>query len=107
MQLRCLRLDETSQAGRRLYKQIMAFFMSRLIKLATQHCLETDLLHALNTKLSRRLHKLGDTVESTLFNPIETVAKDCRGIMSRRWKLIQQDKTWRPNIDAFSNLDFE
>ncbi len=84
LQLKCQRLGGSYADGHRLYKKI--WLSAYLTSSSWPHKpgLRTDLLHAMNAKLSRRLHKMDEEIEPVMLASIEKVVKECMSVASRR-----------------------
>ncbi|CCA73756.1 hypothetical protein PIIN_07711 [Serendipita indica DSM 11827] len=79
------------------YKAFMIFFMTLVIEKAPsirQHAMPSHLLHFMNSKLARRLYKLGDVVEdrnaSILQDSIATV-QQISSLLETRWEEIKDE----------------
>ncbi|EGP82392.1 uncharacterized protein MYCGRDRAFT_51670 [Zymoseptoria tritici IPO323] len=90
-----------------LYKQFMVFLMSRVLKTSTQFCLDTDVLHIMNAKIARRLHKLNPNLCTLVQDAVLEVMRETHELISNRWSSIQDHEKHSIDLSTLSTLDFE
>jgi hypothetical protein len=97
---------ERTALGRDTYKAFMIFFMHELAQKAIEADLETELLHFISAKVSRRLMKLGLSAPGWLLS--RTALQACTNIrdtVEARWRLVQDAQAASPSWIP-SQLDF-
>lgn len=84
------------QTGHEEYKAFMVFMMARLLRRLLRQSFVSDLLFCIRAKISRRLHKLGDTppnfVKHTVLGTVELTEKE----LQDRWSAIQTRQAMAP-----------
>lgn len=93
-----------------LYKSFMAFFMSKILKMACTQNLPSDTIHCMAAKLSCRIQKLG----TLLVGSEESIARCCVTLetavklLDDRWASIrsQEAEEATQNVITLSGLDF-
>ena len=107
LQLSCCRVSGSIGEGTRLYKQILIFFVSYIMRISEPLCLPTELLHIMRAKLARRLCKLKDEIDACLLEHLkDTIGKNA-SIMSERWEYVQESDAWRVDTANLESLDFD
>ena len=81
------------------YKAFMAFLMARILDLAAQNNLASDILHVMRVKMARRLYKIRSTVPSFVLNEVREVGEKVQTLLESRWSDVQQihAKPWSWN----------
>ncbi|KDQ19885.1 hypothetical protein BOTBODRAFT_183913, partial [Botryobasidium botryosum FD-172 SS1] len=92
------------------YKSFMLFCMTQLLHEACDARIESDLLHFMRSKLSRRFFKLDGRFSaaspSGAAQFFHTTLSDCHSLLQRRWEEIQETQASSPlwNPEAFDIL---
>lgn len=91
-----------------VYKEFVAYLMTRLLKEAHQHehDLDSDLLSVMTAKISRRLRKMGETASEWLRGYGAGAIKATNKILTDRWKKTCARDARRPNFEPLAKLDF-
>ena len=96
MQLTFSRLS--ADAMKSLYKPFMAFLMSRVLKLALTHpSLESDIIYAMNAKLSQRLLKIREGKEDAWFSQVWDIMKMALSHINSWWESVMANSC--PSMD--------
>ncbi|KJZ70160.1 hypothetical protein HIM_10444 [Hirsutella minnesotensis 3608] len=87
-----------------IYKRFMVFFLSQLLKRATEENMHADLLHAAKAKLSRRLLKLGKeiTQNEEWLDPVKESLNTAESQLEERWNEIKEACT---DLVGFARLE--
>lgn len=87
-----LTIVRSPNGSRLLYKEFMAFFMGILLESSLKLPPESDMLHVMNAKIARRLHKLGNrfgAANNEVFAGVHAALSTSYGIIQSRWTTIQ------------------
>lgn len=97
---------KSSTHGHSQYKAFMVLFMARILELALQQDLASDLLFVMNAKLSRRVYKARDTIPVFVLDKAVEVGKQAYEVLDSRWKQAQKDHSksadWNPQDLSFA-----
>ncbi|KAG8166635.1 hypothetical protein KVR01_002324 [Diaporthe batatas] len=108
MQLVVMRSSAGSHA---LYKEIMVFIMSRILKSANRHGLPPDLIHCMAAKIDRRLQKLSRAgprvLHECIMASIHSTLQQSLEYLSRTWNSCQRLDSRDPQLPTLSKLNFE
>jgi hypothetical protein len=89
-----------------MYKSFMAFLMSRILKLAlTSSCLESDIIYAMNAKLSQRLLKIEEQKEEAWFSDVWEVMKMAHSHTNSRWESVMTKSCPSVDLSALRTLN--
>jgi hypothetical protein len=87
MQLTFSRLSENTMKS--AYKSFMIFFMSRILKLALTHAdIKSDVIYAMNAKLSQRLLKVEEQKEESWLRDVLDTMTRAQSHINGRWKSV-------------------
>lgn len=93
------------------YKSFMAFLVAKVLRLAVDSELPSDLIHIMHTKLARRIFKLEGVLSPALDATLDKAGNAAKALRSERWKAIQKQQAdsrpWAPetlNILADTRL---
>lgn len=87
-----LTIVRAPDGSRLLYKEFMVFMMTTLLERSLKLPLESDVFHVMNTKISRRLHKIGTDKSANhdrLTAQVHAVLGASYGIIQHRWTTVQ------------------
>ena len=88
---------ETVESTGSLYKTFMIFFMAHVLKLTQSHSVSSDVLYAMNAKLSRRLLKLGTNEAKPWMDVVRQTMSNVHSLLESRWSgIIRKDS---PTLD--------
>ncbi|RDB23567.1 hypothetical protein Hypma_009273 [Hypsizygus marmoreus] len=83
------------------YKAFMVFVMGNIMCLPECTKLSTDLLHCMQAKVSRRLHKLREEIPQVVVGGVTLAVRKIMTILADRWSIEQsaqaRPKGWAPN----------
>ncbi|KIK92145.1 hypothetical protein PAXRUDRAFT_147949 [Paxillus rubicundulus Ve08.2h10] len=88
---------ERTTLGRDTYKAFMIFLMHALAQKAIEADLETELLHFISAKVSRRLVKLGLSAPDWLSRAALQTCTSIRETIEARWGLVQDAQAASPS----------
>lgn len=104
-------ISRSSDGSHTLYKEIMVFIMSRILKSATAHRLPPDMIYAMTAKIDRRLRKLSGAGPPVLPNSvmasIHHILQQSLESLAKSWALSQQLDSRDLQLPTLSTLDFE
>lgn len=104
MQLTFSRLS--ADPSKSFYKPFMAFHMSRILKLALTHSyLESDVIYAMNAKLSQRLLKIEDHREEVWYSNIWDTMKIAHSHIKSRWESVMTSSCPSVNLSALRAIN--
>jgi hypothetical protein len=88
------------------FKPFMVFFMSRILRLSLTHSsLESDIIYAMNAKLSRRLLKLGDQREEIWFNEVRCTMCQAHAYINSRWESVMANSSPPVDLPALKTIN--
>jgi len=103
MQLTLSRLSEDPQKS--LYKPLLVFIMSRILKLALTHPnFESDIIYAMNAKLSQRLLKIEAKEGELWLTNVWDIMKMAHSHISLRWESVMANSC--PSVDVSACREF-
>lgn len=88
-----------------LYKEFMTFVMSRVLKAPHNQSLPSDLRYAMMTKVSRRLLKLGSSINAKVLRAIQDTLQCTMAALEEQWLRLQAQKPL--DLSRLSTPDFE
>lgn len=104
-------ISRSSDGSTSLYKELMVFVMSRILKSASVHSLPPEFIYIMIAKIQRRLHKLSKSGPQILPPLVTGDIKNTLKISSKRlskiWNLAQQTDSRDLQLRSLSTLDFE
>lgn len=96
---------KSSTDGHVQYKAFMVLFMTRILELALQKGLESDILFVMNAKLSRRVYKAREKIPVFVLEKAVGVGRRAYEILNSRWEQTQKDHSksayWKPRHLSF------
>ncbi|KAF2217449.1 hypothetical protein CERZMDRAFT_92099 [Cercospora zeae-maydis SCOH1-5] len=98
----------SSGGSRDLYKEVMAYMMSYILR--TTPCLSSELMFTMSAKISRRLKKLSGispTLPGSVRARVDRVLRETSDQLSARWTVIQERDHRDLQLSALVELDFE
>ncbi|KAF2835464.1 hypothetical protein M501DRAFT_432682 [Patellaria atrata CBS 101060] len=98
--------SRSSERSRDLYKTFMLFCMSNILELSHQYHLPSELYHAMNAKLSRRLLKIDSAVDSSILNFVQNVMRKTYTLMSVRWSSFMKKANPHYDLSQLEHLNF-
>ncbi|KAF8861161.1 hypothetical protein BDZ45DRAFT_618648 [Acephala macrosclerotiorum] len=110
LQLTMERLGEIFVANNKpgsLYKDLMAFLMSYILRNATYRGIPHDLLFAMTAKISRRMFKLQLSEEVPWLSYTENATRDVELMLRQTWDSIELTVQNRWDLSALHSLDFD
>lgn len=90
-----------------LYKQFMAFLLSRILDSACTASMASEVLHTMSAKISRRLLKLDQTRCKFLIQAIDSSMLAASRLMETRWNTIRQQANPPLDLTLLTRLDTE
>lgn len=100
-----------SSGSQDLYKGIMVFIMSYILKSATSHNFAPDLIYSMTAKIDRRLRKLSGAghpvLPKAVTASIDNMLQQSFDFLAKSWKISQQLDSPDLNLASLSALDFE
>ncbi|RDW87962.1 hypothetical protein BP5796_03656 [Coleophoma crateriformis] len=88
------------------YKPFMIFLMSRIIKLAlTYSGIESDVIYAMNAKLSQRLLKVEDYREESWFSSVQNTMTRAQCHINSRWQSVMTESCPRLDLSALREIN--
>ncbi|KAK4543620.1 hypothetical protein LTR36_005265 [Oleoguttula mirabilis] len=90
-----------------LYKELMVYVTSWVLKAAQaqNHDISSDLRYAMMSKISRRLLKIGSSINANVLRNIEDIIQDTTAVLDKQWLRLQAQKPL--DLSCLSALDFE
>lgn len=82
---------KSSIHGHAQYKAFMVLFMTRILELALQQGLASDILFVMNAKLSRRVYKAREKIPVFVLEKAVWVGKQTYEVLNSRWEQTQKD----------------
>ncbi|KIW91627.1 uncharacterized protein Z519_07595 [Cladophialophora bantiana CBS 173.52] len=107
MQLVISRSSSSFESPGFLYKRFMVFLMSHILELSHRHSLPSDLLYAMNAKLTRRLLKLDPHVGTPVLSFAQNVMQNTYDQISTRWSLILKQASPCRDLSCLEHLSFD
>lgn len=96
---------KSSTHGHARYKAFMVLFMARILELALQQGLASDILFVMNAKLSRRVYKARERIPVFVLEKAVGVGKQAYEVLNSRWEQAQKDHSksadWNPQHLSF------
>lgn len=100
-----------SSGSQDLYKGIMVFIMSYILKSATSHKLAPDLIYTMTAKIDRRLQKLSGArppvLPQAVMASIDNILQQSFDFLAKSWKVRQLLDSRDLRLSSLSKLDFE
>lgn len=97
---------KSSAHGHTQYKSFMVLFMARVLELALQQGLASNILFVMNAKLSRRVYKTGDMIPVFVLEKALEVGKQAYEVLNSRWGQTQMNHSkstdWNPRDLSFA-----
>jgi hypothetical protein len=92
----------SADPSKSLFKPFMIFLMSRILRLSITHpSLESDVIYAMNAKISQRLQKLGIHQEEQLwFDEVRRTMSQAHALIKSRWESAMAKSS--PPVDLTS-----
>ena len=97
-----------------IYKNFLAFMMAEVLQVTLSSELESELLHFIKAKVTRRAAKLGSRLFESVSRVVARVADGVDETLQRRWNVIQTEYVagracpdWAPkqmNVDSATKL---
>ncbi|CAG8972326.1 hypothetical protein HYALB_00001729 [Hymenoscyphus albidus] len=100
-----MQLQFSRQGSNDLYKAFMVFFLAHVLRLSHENNLRSDVLCAMNAKLSRRLFKLGVEQAKPWIHMLEPVMSETHSLVNRRWQNIRKKAS--PDLDLRRLMSIE
>lgn len=103
-------ITRAPDGSERVYKRFLAFFMSHLLDAATKLGMSSEVLYAMNAKISRRIHKLNSSntpSDDGLNSEINVVLKKASAVIASRWQSAQNIDARNLDLAGLARLDFE
>lgn len=104
-------ISRSVQGSANLYKEVMVFVMSRILKSAQLFPLAPDMIYIMTAKLRRRLYKLSSLGPSILpksvRQDIDHVLDVSSKSLANQWDLYQRLDSRDIELSTLSTLDFE
>ncbi|KAK2038276.1 hypothetical protein LZ31DRAFT_479197 [Colletotrichum somersetense] len=90
------------------YKSFMAFLMAEVLERCIGFEFRSDIIYSMTAKLSRRLIKLGPSVENLASKHVRERMCRANQFLLDRWTLIQKQDSpdWGPKLSRLESLDF-
>lgn len=92
--------------GHSQYKSFMVFFMAKVLELALEQGLASDILFVMNAKLSRRVYKAREAIPVFVLDKALGVGKQAYEVLNSRWVQTQKDHSkapdWNPQDLSFA-----
>ncbi|KAI1459754.1 hypothetical protein F4805DRAFT_420134 [Annulohypoxylon moriforme] len=107
LQLQFTRSATLGKCSEQAYKTYMLLFMSEILTRAHNFNLPSDLLSAMNSKLSRRCQKVTGSVPSSIVESVEYTLSATNQILQERWSRIQDKNHLVHDMERLRGLDFE
>ncbi|KAK1980119.1 hypothetical protein LZ30DRAFT_595422 [Colletotrichum cereale] len=91
-----------------VYKTFMAFLMAEILERCIGFEFRSDIIYSMTAKLSRRLIKLGSSVENAALNHVRERMCRANKFLSDRWTIIQKQDSpdCGPQLSRLESLDF-
>ncbi|KAK4550978.1 hypothetical protein LTR86_011319, partial [Recurvomyces mirabilis] len=103
-------VERAPDGSRPIYKEIMICIMSNILERAMKPTMPSDILHVMNVKIARRMHKLAEqsttSAPGTLSGVREILAKSA-GIIAKRWEEIQARDGRTLSTQNLESLDLD
>lgn len=100
-----------SSGSQDLYKGIMVFIMSYILKSATSHEFAPDLIYTMTAKIDRRLRKLSGVgnpvLPQAVMASIDNMLQQSFDFLAKTWEVCQQLDSRDLQLSRLSALDFE
>lgn len=104
-------VSRSSDDSHALYKEIMVFIMSHILKSAKVHHLPPEMIYIMTAKIDRRLRKLSGAgsplLSSSVMASIDHILQQSLRSLTNSWDLSQQLDSRDLQLPTLSTLDFE
>lgn len=88
-----------------LYKSFMVFFIGRLLERAMEENaeIESEILHVMLSKLSRRVKKIEGHLDEKLLKHLENISKRAKKCLVERWQALEfrRTRSWKLDDSLF------
>jgi hypothetical protein len=84
----------------------MVFLMSRILELSHNYSIPSDLIHAMNAKISRRLLKLDSFANWPALSSVQGIMRTANELLHTRWSNIMEQDLQACDLPRLKNLDF-
>ncbi|KAI1175689.1 hypothetical protein F4777DRAFT_549550 [Nemania sp. FL0916] len=89
-----------------VYKEAIIFILCRVLELAKDSPLSSEVLFLMNAKLSKRLQKIGSAIDAGARCYVQDIMKGAYVITCETWSAIQQRASKNVELRKLSELDF-
>lgn len=104
-------VSRSSDGSHAVYKEIMVFIMSHILKSSKAHHLPPDVVYTMTAKIHRRLQKLSGAGPRALPNSvmasIDCILQQTSESLAKSWALSQQLDSRDLQLPTLATLDFE
>lgn len=104
-------VSRSSDGSHAVYKEIMVFIMSHILKSSEAHHLPPDVVYTMTAKIDRRLQKLSDLGPPVLPNSvrasIDQALQQSLESLANSWATSQRLDSRDPQLRTLETLDFE
>lgn len=104
-------VSRSSDGSHALYKEIMVFIMSHILRSAESHHLDPDVVYTMTAKIDRRLRKLSGTgppvLPKSVMASIGHTLQQSLQSLAKSWASTQQLDSRDLQLPTLSKLDFE
>ncbi|KAI1411964.1 hypothetical protein F5Y13DRAFT_200276 [Hypoxylon sp. FL1857] len=107
LQLQFSRSGTSSKCPDQIYKTFMLFFMANILTQAHDFNLPSDLLSAMNAKISRRCQKIVEFVPHTILDFVRSTISTTNRTLQERWTGIQKEDHVSHDLKRLQSLKFE
>lgn len=90
---------------RDIYKKFMVYFMAHILEAAQARSFDSEILHAMSSKVIRRLSKLRHSANGPWIGPIRRAMEETSHLLDERWLSIRQACEAPIKLSGLSNLD--
>ncbi|KAK4551476.1 hypothetical protein LTR86_011153 [Recurvomyces mirabilis] len=103
-------VERAPDGSRRIYKEIMICIMSNILERAMETTMPSDILHVMNVKIARRVHKLAEQSTTSAPGTLSGVRKilvKSADIIAKRWEDVQARDGRTLSMQNLESLDLD